>query len=94
MLLEKEKQFQVLDSSQDNALENMETKEAEENIKNETNREEIIEEDMIPENEWKEISKNIPLEFHVELIKHCYDVKLFTQFNTLKDLASIRIKYR
>jgi len=32
---------------------------------------EEINENLIPEAEWKCISKDLPLEFHIELMKHC-----------------------
>ena len=66
---------------------------------NEKNYDEILNE-AINTNTEKEVrnyehsSKVVPLELHVELLKACYDNKLFKEFMELIDSINTRIKYR
>ena len=48
----------------------------------------------IPEQKWKKASRNFPLEFHLELIKHAYDIQNMKAFEDLSRTATIRCKYR
>lgn len=49
---------------------------------------------MIRENVWRIASKNVPLELHVKMIKHCYECKLWDLYFTLCEHAQIRIQKR
>ena len=66
---------------------------------NEKNYDEILNE-AINTNTEKEVrnyehsSKVVPLELHVEILKACYDNKLFKEFMELIDSINTRIKYR
>ena len=66
---------------------------------NEKNYDEILNE-AINTNTEKEVrnyehsSKVVPLELHVELLKACYDNKLYKEFMELIDSINTRIKYR
>ena len=53
-----------------------------------------MDKEMIKEKVWKPASKAFPLQMHVELLKHCYQNKLWTQFDELMDSARIRMKFR
>ena len=66
---------------------------------NEKNYEDILNEAINANNEknvtnFRQSSLNVPIEIHIELLKECYDCKLFTEFIELNDSLSIRIKYR
>ena len=49
---------------------------------------------MIKEKDWKFASYNAPVEVHIELLKLCYEAKLWDQFNELLDPALVRLKFR
>lgn len=49
---------------------------------------------MIKEAVWRPASDNVPLEFHLELAKYCYDCKVWDNFYNLSQWADIRIKHR
>ena len=66
---------------------------------NEKNYEDILNEAINANNEknvtnFRQSSLNVPIEIHIELLKECYDCKLFNEFIELNDSLSIRIKYR
>ena len=66
---------------------------------NEKNYDEILNEAINTNNEknvrnYEHSSKVVPLELHVELLKACYDCKLFKEFMELIDSINVRIKYR
>lgn len=71
ILLEKEKEYRPISVKSNELEENEDLQNKNDDIKDELNQEENIDENLMPENEWKEISKELPLEFHIELIKHC-----------------------
>lgn len=50
--------------------------------------------EMIKEREWKFASASVPIEVHIELIKLCYEAKLWDQFDELLDPALVRLKFR
>lgn len=49
---------------------------------------------MIKEKEWKFASYNCPVEVHIELLKLCYEAKLWSEFDELLDPALVRLKFR
>lgn len=49
---------------------------------------------MIKEKDWKFASYNVPIEVHVELIKLCFECKLWAEFEGLLDPALVRLKFR
>ena len=49
---------------------------------------------MIKEKEWKAASTNVPIEVHVELIKLCFEAKMWDEFDALLDPALVRLKFR
>jgi len=49
---------------------------------------------MIKEKEWKFASHNVPVEVHIELLKLCYEAKLWSEFDELLDTALVRLKFR
>jgi len=53
-----------------------------------------IEKACIKDKVWKQASENLPLEFHIELVKSAYDVSNFQIFDELSKSALIRCKYR
>jgi len=53
-----------------------------------------LDNEMIKEKDWKLASQNVPIEVHVELIKLCYECKLWTEFELLLDPALVRLKFR
>ena len=66
---------------------------------NEKNYDEILNEAINTNNEkavrnYEHSSKVVPLELHVELLKACYDCKLYKEFIELIDTLNVRIKYR
>ena len=66
---------------------------------NEKNYDDILNEAINTNNEkavrsYEHSSKVIPLELHVELLKACYDCKLYKEFIELIDTLNLRIKYR
>jgi hypothetical protein len=50
--------------------------------------------EMIKEKDWKFASYNIPIEVHVEMIKLCFECKLWAEFEALLDPALVRLKFR
>jgi hypothetical protein len=49
---------------------------------------------MIKEKDWKFASYNVPIEVHVEMIKLCFECKLWSEFDLLLDSALVRLKFR
>lgn len=49
---------------------------------------------MIKEKDWKFASYNVPIEVHVEILKMCFECKLWAEFDLLLDPALIRLKFR
>lgn len=49
---------------------------------------------MIKERDWKFASYNVSIEVHVELLKLCFECKLWAEFDMLLDPALIRLKFR
>ena len=49
---------------------------------------------MIKEKEWKFASYNCPVEVQIELLKLCYEAKLWFEFDELLDPALVRLKFR
>ena len=50
--------------------------------------------EMIKEKDWKFASYNVPVEVHIEIIKLCYEAKLWHEFEELLDPALVRLKFR
>jgi len=50
--------------------------------------------EMIKEKDWKFASYNVPVEVHIELIKLCYEAKMWNEFEELLDPALVRLKFR
>ena len=50
--------------------------------------------EMIKEKDWKFASYNVPIEVHVELIKVCFECKMWQEFEQLLDPALVRLKFR
>ena len=53
-----------------------------------------LDNEMIKEADWKQASQNVPIEVHVELLKLCYEAKLWAEFDSLLDPALVRLKFR
>jgi hypothetical protein len=53
-----------------------------------------LDNEMIKEADWKAASQNVPIEVHIELIKLCYESKMWTEFDALLDPALVRLKFR
>ena len=53
-----------------------------------------LDNEMIKEADWKQASLNVPIEVHVELLKLCFEAKLWTEFDVLLDPALVRLKFR
>lgn len=53
-----------------------------------------LDSEMIKEKDWKFASYNVPIEVHTELLKLCYECKLWAEFDTLLDPALVRLKFR
>jgi len=49
---------------------------------------------MILEKDWRKASNNVPVEIHVEVLKHAYDVNNMKVYSDLLQTALIRCKYR
>ena len=49
---------------------------------------------MVKEKDWKFASYNCPVEIHIELLKLCYEAKLWNEFDDLLDPALVRLKFR
>ncbi len=49
---------------------------------------------MIKERDWKFASYNVPIEVHVELLKLCFECRMWPEFDLLLDPALIRLKFR
>jgi hypothetical protein len=57
-------------------------------------RHKILDQEMIKEKDWKFASYNVPIELHVELLKLCFECKLWAEFDLLLDPALVRLKFR
>ena len=53
-----------------------------------------LDNEMIKEADWKQASYNVPIEVHVELLKLCFESKMWTEFDVLLDPALVRLKFR
>ena len=53
-----------------------------------------LDNEMIKEKDWKFASYNVPIEVHVEVLKLCYECKLWQEFEMLLDPALVRLKFR
>ena len=53
-----------------------------------------LDNEMIKEIDWKSASYNVPIEVHVELLKLCFEAKMWTEFDALLDPALVRLKFR
>jgi len=53
-----------------------------------------LDNEMIKEKDWKQASYNVPIEVHVELLKLCYEAKMWAEFDALLDPALVRLKFR
>ena len=49
---------------------------------------------VIKKSVWRNAIRNVPIELHMELLKACYDCKLWKEFLELIEPLLIRIKYR
>lgn len=49
---------------------------------------------MVKEAVWRKACSNVPLEIHLELLKHAYDCRLWDIFSNLSDWAEVRISNR
>lgn len=54
----------------------------------------VLDQEMIKEKDWKFASYNVPIEVHVEILKMCFECKLWAEFDLLLDPALIRLKFR
>jgi hypothetical protein len=54
----------------------------------------ILDLEMIKEKDWKFASYNVPIEIHVEILKLCFECKMWAEFDLLLDPALIRLKFR
>lgn len=54
----------------------------------------VLDQEMIKERDWKFASYNVPIEVHVELLKLCFECRLWSEFDMLLDPALIRLKFR
>lgn len=77
-----------------------EKKEKLQNLDKDVDLDELLEQyktldaEMIKEKEWKAASTNVPIEVHVELIKLCFEAKMWDEFDALLDPALVRLKFR
>ena len=53
-----------------------------------------LDNEMIKEKDWKLASYNVPIEVHVEVLKLCYEYKLWQEFDMLFGPALVRLKFR
>ena len=53
-----------------------------------------MDEAMIDEKEWRFAAYNVPLEIHIELIRSCFELQMWPEFEDLLDSALIRLKFR
>lgn len=53
-----------------------------------------LDDEMTKEKDFKQACYNVPFEVHVELIKYCFECKLWTEFEQLLDPAMVRLKFR
>ena len=67
---------------------------SEEEKKDLTMKNREIEKACIKDKVWRQASENLPLEFHIELVKSAYDVGNTQLFEELSKSALIRCKYR
>ena len=49
---------------------------------------------ICPEQKWKGISEQIPIELHHRMILECYDCKIWDHFFNLSELMEIRLRLR
>ena len=49
---------------------------------------------MLDEKVWRFSSYNVPLEIHIEIIRVCYEMQMWPEFEDLLDSALIRLKFR
>ncbi len=49
---------------------------------------------VIKKSVWKNAIRNVPIDLHIELLKACFDCKLWKEFLELIEPLLIRIKYR
>jgi hypothetical protein len=70
------------------------------NKEGDTNVDELLEKykaldgEMIKEKDWKFASYNVPIEIHVEILKLCFECKMWAEFDLLLDSALVRLKFR
>ena len=69
-------------------------KEADVNVDELLEKYKALDNEMIKEKDWKFASYNVPIEVHVELLKLCFECKLWQEFDLLLDSALIRLKFR
>lgn len=79
---DKEKKEKLASRDNDDALDDIL-----ENYKN-------LDNEMIKLADWKQASNNVPIEVHVELLKLCYEARLWTEFDALLEPALVRLKFR
>ena len=54
----------------------------------------LLDLEMTKERDWKFASYNVPIEVHVELLKLCFECRMWPEFDLLLDPALIRLKFR
>lgn len=54
----------------------------------------MLDQEMIKEKDWKFASYNVPIEIHVEMLKLCFECRMWPEFDALLDPALIRLKFR
>lgn len=54
----------------------------------------LLDLEMTKERDWKFASYNVPIEIHVELLKLCFECRMWPEFDLLLDPALIRLKFR
>ena len=69
-------------------------KEADVNVDELLEKYKALDSEMIKEKDWKFSSYNVPIEVHVELLKLCFECKLWSEFELLLDPALVRLKFR
>lgn len=69
-------------------------KEADVNVDELLEKYKSLDAEMIKEKDWKFASYNVPIEVHIEMIKLCFECKMWTEFETLLDPALVRLKFR
>jgi hypothetical protein len=53
-----------------------------------------LDEKMLDEKEWRFAAYNVPLEVHIEVIRNCFEMQMWPEFEDLLDSALIRLKFR